>query len=78
MAKYNASLRNVSIVPARSIWPERTDLEGRFVATGQLVREDDDRAKFGKGSELRTSLLVHVDIKAGTIETLNTVYTIVP
>lgn len=78
MAKHNASLRNVSLVPAVNIWPGKSGLEGKFVATGQLVQEDAGRAQFKEGDDVRTSLLVKVDIAAGTIETLNTVYTIVP
>lgn len=65
---------NVSIVPAQEVFPGNPTLKGKFIARG--ICGQDDRWGF-TGEEVRTSPIVNIDIKAGTIETLNTIYKII-
>lgn len=63
---------NPEIIPATTLMdiPEHV---GKFVAMGFMLHADGERHEF----KTRTSLLVKVDIEAGYIETLNSIYRIV-
>lgn len=77
MPKRIVYVRNVSIVPAETIWPGRCQ-PGDIVMHATLVSahpvlgaptSDDER--------IRTSLIVNMDLAARRIETLNTMYEVV-
>ena len=70
-AKYN--IRNAMIVPAITRWPNKPDVAGKFVLTGFVVYSDGTN----EIHSTRTSLIVNVDIVSGTVETMNSIYTIV-
>ncbi|MCY1456523.1 hypothetical protein D9M71_737460 [compost metagenome] len=59
------------IISAETLWPDRPQCVGKFVAIGrcQEAIEPDVQG-------IRTSLLVKVDLEAGYIETLNSIYRI--
>lgn len=60
---------DAQIVPALSLWPDRTDLEGKSVAVGIYVHPDGDL-----GGDVRTSLIVAGSLEEGQVETLNSIY----
>lgn len=65
-------MTNLEIIPAKTL-RDIPAHEGKFVAMGFMLSSDGTRHEF----KTRTSLLVKVDIKAGYVETLNSVYWIV-
>jgi len=67
-----SEIYNVEIVKAETVFPFNLKLKGKFIALGNCGK--DDRPGFDEGMPLRTSPIVNVDIEAGTIETLNTIY----
>lgn len=69
-----SEISDVRIVPAQEVFPGNPTLKGKFVARG--ICGQDERWGF-TGGEIRTSPIVSIDIEAGTIETLNTIYKIV-
>jgi hypothetical protein len=73
MDKPVVKIRYVYLVPAEEIFGEGE--RGNFVVRGSLAEVD--HRGWPKNTEIRTSLVVNVDIKGGIIETLNTIYQIV-
>lgn len=70
-------IRDLQLVPALSIWPDRVaSCEGKFVATGIAMTGPIEDLQ--PGGMTRTSLLVNVNIEEGYVETLNSIYRIVP
>lgn len=63
---------NPEIIPATSLLDIPAHV-GKFVAMGFMLHADGERHDF----KTRTSLLVKIDIEAGYIETLNSIYRIV-
>jgi hypothetical protein len=59
------------IVPATKLWPDREQCVGKFIAMGRTQEEVDPELQ-----GIRTSLLVKVDLEAGYVETLNSIYRI--
>ena len=70
--KPNLKMTDAQIVSAESIWPDREQCKGKFVAFGTYVHPDGER-----GGEGRTSLIVAGSIEEGFVETLNSIYTFV-
>lgn len=68
-----SEISNVEILKADEYFND-SKYKGKFVAYGNVGPND---PRFKEYSPIRTSILVKIDIEAGTIETLNTVYKIV-
>lgn len=60
---------DAQIVAATTLWPGRSDLEGKSVAMGIFVHPDGDL-----GGDVRTSLIVSGSMAEGQVETLNSIY----
>jgi hypothetical protein len=76
--KAQYKMRDPQIVPAITLWPQRPDLQGKFVAKGLVAfRQDDGEELAFPEGRTRTSLLVEINIVEGYIETLNSIYWIV-
>lgn len=66
-------MRMPMIIPAPQLWPSCEGGEGEFVANGFKVHKDGGLYPY----PTRTSLIVKIDLEAGHIETLNSIYKIV-
>ncbi|MNE76250.1 hypothetical protein D3C80_1724770 [compost metagenome] len=64
---------NPEIIPCTTLRPDHPELAGKFVAEGFMLHADGERHEL----KTRTSMLVKIDIEAGYIETLNSIYRIV-
>lgn len=70
-------MRSPQIVPCMTLRPDRPELAGKFVAEGFIAFNDADGKRQFHQNKTRTSLLVKIDIEAGYIETLNSIYEII-
>lgn len=61
------------IIPCTTLRPDHPELAGKFIAEGFMLNSDGDRHDF----KTRTSMLVKIDLEAGYVETLNSIYRIV-
>ena len=76
MRKRVVLVRNARIVPAESIWPGRCTPE-QVVLLADLVSEHPVLGK-EPGAPIRTSLVQRQDLALGVVETLNTIYKVIP
>lgn len=68
IVKQSRPIYKASLIPATDIWPHRDECQGKQVLIGL--------ATFGQN--IRTSLVVAGSVEEGWVETLNSVYIIMP